>query len=477
MATGRHQSPGKGIDIQKIVIIAAVAVAVIALVVLAVVFINGGEEEPPTSMPPGTLATVPKSDVPTVQVSVVAADGSTARDLTLKVGDIRDLTAIIVPNDTKDTPVWTTSNKAAVSITPMDDTGRKARLVCEGAGSAVITVTVGSGSYAFNVTSQEETVPTEPVPTDDPDPTYINPLTGLAAERDLTEARPYAIMINNIRKATPQAGITQADMLFEIPVEGSITRLMGIYQDFKGVEVIGSIRSARPYFIDIARGFDAVYIHAGGSDDAYASLKNTGITHIDGTNGTNATFFRDQHRAETMGYEHSWMLDVPTVEPYLTQKGERLTHNDGFSAGFTFAEVEDRTGTSAKKVEAKFNNSKSTLFEYDRTTGLYKVSQFDAPMTDENTGEQLAVRNVVAIRVRLSRIAGDTEGRLKANLTGSGSGWYMVDGVMQTINWMRTSDGVQFTFTDEDGEALVFAPGTTYFVILPTSSGSIQVSE
>ncbi len=476
MATGKHQSSGKGIDIQKIVIIAAVAVAVVALVVLAVVFINGGEEEPPTSVPSGSLGTVPPVTAPKVQVSVVAADGSEARDLGLMVGDTRELTAIIVPNDTKDTPAWTTSDAAVVSITPEADDARKARLVCEGAGSAVVTVTVGEGTYAFTVTVQEETAPTEPEDTTPPEPAYLNPLTGLASERDLTEARPYAVMINNIRKATPQAGITRADMIFEIPVEGNITRLMGIYQDLTGLDVIGSVRSARPYFIDIARGFDAVYIHAGGSDDAYAALKSTGITHIDGTNGTNATFFRDQERAQTMGMEHSWMLDVPTVEPYLTKLGERLTHNDGFSAGFTFAETEGRTGARAERAEAKFNSSKSTFFEYDRTTGLYKVSQYDAPMTDENTGEQLAVRNVVALRVRVSPIAGDTEGRLRATLTGSGSGTYLVDGVMQTINWLRTSDGAQFTFTDEDGNPLTFAPGSTYFAILPISTGSIQVS-
>ena len=337
MATGRHQAPEKGLNIQKIVIIAAVVIAVIALAVVAAVFINSGGEEPPTSTPPATVGTVPPVTAPAIQVSVVAADGSTARDLSLMVGDTKELTAIINPNDTKETPEWTSSNAAAVSITPMEGNGRKARLVCEGAGSAVITVTVGTGTYEFNVTVQEETVPTQPVDTTPPEPTYTNPLTGLASETDLTEARPYAVMINNIRKSTPQKGIAQADMIFEIPVEGNITRLMGIYQDFKGVDVIGSIRSARPYFIDIARGFDAIYIHAGGSDDAYALLKSSGITYIDGTNGTSATFFRDQQRMETMGCEHSCMLDVPTVEPYLTEKGERLTHNDGFSTLFTLS--------------------------------------------------------------------------------------------------------------------------------------------
>lgn len=478
MATGRHQSHSKGPDAQKIIIIAAVVVAVVAIMILAAVFIfggndekerpappvvidpNGGEEDPPDEPDPGVTEAT--------RVNVTASDGSAAGELEVEEGESVELTAAVTPATVTEKPVWTSSDEAVARLEDVDGTGLKVRVVAVGAGSATVTVTVDGAKYEFTVTVEEA------APPDDPAPKYTNPLTGLGTEEDLSDYKPYAVMLNNIKKATPQVGLSQADMIFEIPVEGNITRLMGIYQSFKDAEVIGSIRSARPYFIDIARSFDAIYIHAGGSDDAYKSLKSSGLTYIDGVNGTGATFFRDQNRVETMGTEHSLMLDVPTVEPYLTGKQISLRHSEGYTAGFTFAEPENRTGWPATDVEVVFNSSKSTFFEYDSATKQYLVSQYDKPMTDGATDGQLAVRNVIVLKVRISRIPGDSENRLRATLTGSGNGTYMCDGIYQQITWSRASDTAQFVFTDENGEELKLAPGVTYFAIVPSSSGSVQ---
>lgn len=478
MATGKHQSPKKGLDVQKIVLIAAAAVAIIALIVLAAVFIFGGKQEenhpvPPVFIDPNGEEDDPPEDgkdpngqgtvtEPTV-ITVTAADGTAAGDMILEVGQSVELTAAVTPETVTDKPVWASSDEDIVKV-EADETGLRATVTAQAAGNAVVSVTVGDTKAEFTVTGEEP-----------PAPEYTNPLTGLACEEDVSLYKPYAVMLNNIKKSTPQVGISQADMIFEIPVEGGITRLMGIYQGFKDADVIGSVRSARPYFINIARGFEAIYIHAGGSDDAYKLLRSGGMTYIDGVNGSGTTFFRDQTRVETMGLAHSLMLDVETVEPYLKKKGESFTHSDTFKAGFTFAEPENLTGEAATSVEAKFSGSKSTFFEYDSATKQYLVSQFDKPMTDGATDEQLAVRNVIVLKMRITRISGDTEGRLKAILTGAGDGWYMCDGVIRKISWMRSSDNAQFVLTDENGDELILAPGVTYFAILP-SSGSVMAS-
>ena len=88
----------------------------------------------------------------------------------------------------------------------------------------------------------------------------VNPLTGLATDTDISGKRPFAVMINNIRVATPQCGISKADIIFETLAEGGLTRLMAVYQDIEDVGTIGSVRSARPYYIDIAMGFDAIFV-------------------------------------------------------------------------------------------------------------------------------------------------------------------------------------------------------------------------
>lgn len=91
--------------------------------------------------------------------------------------------------------------------------------------------------------------------------------------KEWVNRRPVAIMLNNLKEALPQLGQSQADVIYEVPAEGGITRMLAVYQSLDGVGKIGSIRSARPYYLELALGHDAIYIHAGGSEDAYAKIR------------------------------------------------------------------------------------------------------------------------------------------------------------------------------------------------------------
>ena len=89
----------------------------------------------------------------------------------------------------------------------------------------------------------------EPEPEPEPEPVlpYTNPLTGEGSAVDLAGARPVAIMLNNLKKALPQLGVSQADLIYELPAEGGITRMMAVFQSVEGVGDLGSVRSARDY--------------------------------------------------------------------------------------------------------------------------------------------------------------------------------------------------------------------------------------
>ena len=94
---------------------------------------------------------------------------------------------------------------------------------------------------------------------------YVNPLTGEGCAQDISQKRPVAVMLNNLKKALPQLGVSQADLIYELPAEGGITRMMAVFQSVEGVGDLGSVRSARDYYVSLARGHDAVFLHAGGS--------------------------------------------------------------------------------------------------------------------------------------------------------------------------------------------------------------------
>ena len=103
---------------------------------------------------------------------------------------------------------------------------------------------------------------------------HENLLTG---NNDLTDEaigkRPVAVMVNNIPAALPQYGISAADVIFELPVEGNQTRLMALYADYTQVPKVCAIRSCRYYYPAIAKGFDAYYVHWG-MDETVRRLKS-----------------------------------------------------------------------------------------------------------------------------------------------------------------------------------------------------------
>lgn len=403
-------------------------------------------------------SSIDKLDAKTVKLIVIAA-------AVLVIAAIVIVAVVLINSGGDDVPLPSESGDSA-------DPGK------EPSDSGDVTDKPSPATSEEPTETDEPTEPTDPTdstePTE-PEPQFRNPLTGLASSIDLTRTRPFAIMFNNIRIATPQTGISAADMIFEVPVEGGITRLLAIFQDFDGAAAaLGSIRSARPYFVDLAMGFDAIYIHAGGSAEAYVTIAETGITHIDAITASGDIFYRDQDRLHNMGYEHSLMLNVSAINAFVERYGFRTTHSDGYSAGFSFSDDVTRTGNACLNAEAVFNSAKSTSFAYDTETGLYNVSQFGGPMNDMATGDQLAVRNVILLSVRITNIAGDDAGRLQATLSGNGSGWFISDGTAERITWTRATPTSQFVFTDSDGNEIVLSPGSTYIGLVPLY-GSINI--
>ena len=163
---------------------------------------------------------------------------------------------------------------------------------------------------ATTAATEETTVPETTEATEPPVViAYRNPLNGQPVEEPFT-ARPYTVIINNISDAQPMCGLSNADFLFEVLAEGGITRCLGVFSDISGLDHIGAIRSARPYFVELANSFDSIFVHHGGSKDGYAEIRNLGIDDIDALGRGNAAFYRDQDRLDN-GYslEHTSFAD------------------------------------------------------------------------------------------------------------------------------------------------------------------------
>ena len=283
--------------------------------------------------------------------------------------------------------------------------------------------------------------------------TYYAPLTGEQLSAKPENTRPFAVMINNIVYAQPQVGISNADIIYEIPAEGGITRMMAIFSHLYDIESVGSIRSLRPYYLSVALSYDAIVIHAGGSEQAYSDVKTYNADHLDGVRdgNTSSMFYRDKSRGQH-GSEHTLFFHGANVQPLVEKYQFRTEHNSSYET----------------------NASKSTSFTYHADTGKYTAVQYKGDYKDGATGEPVPFSNLLILSADMKTV--DSYGRLAVDLIGSGTGYFVTGGKYVPIKWARSDINSCFTYTLEDGTALNLSRGTTYVGVIPTNGGSVNFS-
>ncbi len=294
----------------------------------------------------------------------------------------------------------------------------------------LLLLTAACGDTTGEPTATPEATPApEITATPEPTPEPIRePLTGLPCDQDVSALRPVAVMLNNLKAALPQQGNSQADIIYEVLAEGGITRMLGVYQHPEKVGLIGSVRSARQYYWELAQGHDAVYIHAGGSPEFYETKSRLGLFTVDGVNGSYAyagagMFWRDRERIPGHRYavEHSLLTSGEAIAAMLS-KEDKTAHAEGYQYEMAFAD--DGTpagGQNALTVTVPFSNYKSGVFRYDAATGLYAVEEYGQPYLDGNDNTQVAVTNLIVAQTTCTVV--DGSGRIKVDLS-SGSGWF-----------------------------------------------------
>ena len=305
-----------------------------------------------------------------------------------------------------------------------------------------------------------EPEPSQPEPEPEP-PKARAPLTGLPVDEEVT-SRPVAVMINNFGAARPQSGLPHADMVWEVLAEGGITRLIAVFQSDAYDGDIGPIRSIRPYLIELADTHQAIIAHAGASNDAYAILQRQDKPYLDEITNAGSFFRRDKSRKAP----HNLYSDLKSLREGAEKKGYASTTSH---AGYPFMETAAAPsgGTDATQVELRFLllNYKVS-YAYDAATQLYGRSINGKPHTDLTSGDQLTATNLVVLSTRHKVL--DSEGRMEVDLTSGGPAMLVQLGKAVEGTWERSADGVIRIM--KDGGELKFAPGKTYYHIVPNDS-------
>lgn len=316
--------------------------------------------------------------------------------------------------------------------------------------------------------TQESTAATQESTEGKKEALFRHPLTGAPLETEWS-GQLTAVVINNLKKAMPQRGISKADIFYEVEVEGDITRCLAIYSDLSNAGIIGPIRSDRTYYNSLAVSYDAPIVHCGGSPGLglagrYGATADTieNWEHIDqATNGK--YFYRDMDRYSAgYAYEHTLFTKGESLQQAMKDKGYDTPETKTF--GLTFGDNVVLNGETANEVVVKFKGGKTTTLNYDAEKKQYKMYQHDQDHIDGNTGEVVTFKNVIAIYTK-EYYHSDGTHKLYDTI-GTGEGYAAINGQIVPIKWSRESLRSNYTYTLEDGTPLTLDVGTTYIALV-----------
>lgn len=291
---------------------------------------------------------------------------------------------------------------------------------------------------------------------------YHYPLTGVGSEVE-TDGRAVAVMINNHPKARPQSGLHKADVVYELLAEGDVTRFLAVFQSEKP-DNMGPVRSARDYYIDLAKGLEALFIAHGYSEEARELLESDFVDNLNGM-VYDGTLFK---RASFRQAPHNSYI---TYENVLKGAKEKKYSMNQSPPEFQFLSEEDSktvAGNDAKSVKISYSASGvfNSTYEYDETAGKYKRYSDGDQTIDYETKEPILLDNLFIIETTHQVI--DEAAHKEIDLQSGGSGYLVQKGKVMEVEW-KNDNGLLVPI--RNGEVVPFVQGKTWVNVVPTNPG------
>lgn len=335
----------------------------------------------------------------------------------------------------------------------------------------LIICVVGCGKQETKIKSEPNSIEK---PIAEPNEEPIEPQKKVKIVDESSNLRPIAVMINTHKDARPQAGLSDAIIVYELMVEGGITRMMAIYtQDFDESK-IGSVRSSRHNYLDYVMENDAIYIHWGGSDVAYDHLSKLKLDRIDGMVYGGKYFTTDKSLKRSL--EHTRFTSSSLIKKGISDLGLRTTTNKGWLLNYDADEIDlssKDNSKSANNVTLKYSNYQTVGYEYNANEKVYYRTMSGVKHTDLVTGEQYKFKNIIIYSVQYDSYNNSKLRDLK-NI-GSGEGVYITNGYSIPIKWEKTSREGKTKYMYQDGTEIKVNDGNTFIQIYP-KTGSLTIS-
>jgi Protein of unknown function (DUF3048) N-terminal domain/Protein of unknown function (DUF3048) C-terminal domain len=298
--------------------------------------------------------------------------------------------------------------------------------------------------------------PPRPTPTAKPVHKSDGPLRSqLTGERVKKLSTVLAVKIDNIVLARPQTGLTQADIVYVLPVEGGLSRFMAIFSSHLP-RVVGPVRSSREDDLQLLRQFGRpAFAYSGAQPQLLKVVEHARTADLYA--GRVGGYFRDNSRIAP------YNLYAHTTQLLAEAKGASEAHNIGFRFGRAPAGGRARASASVSYAAASFR------FTWSRSKGRWLV-WMDGQRAASTEGPQLSAATVVIQHtiVSTSRFLEWPGIRPPfARSIGSGSALVLRDGEAYHARWSRPHGRDGTTFTTDSGQPMTFARGPVWIVLAP----------
>lgn len=268
------------------------------------------------------------------------------------------------------------------------------------------------------------------------------------------------VMVENSAEAWPLSGLSEARLVIEAPVEGNIPRFFVVFDDKQEIDSIGPVRSARPYYVRLAYGMQALYAHVGGSPDALAYLKRIPILDV------NEFYFGQYFRRESSRYAPHNVYT--SIQDLLDAKEERSYEDPDIEPLFTYAE-EAIIGESEQAFTIPFSagsNLYDAGWKLNLESNQYDRYQSGKQQFDEND-DAVVASNVIVVFTNVSVI--DEVGRKKIRTEGEGDAIAYVGGQEIELLWKKDTPQDVMTFHHRDSlDPLLLNRGATWIEFVST---------
>ncbi len=279
------------------------------------------------------------------------------------------------------------------------------------------------------------------------------------------QSRPIAVMIDNHIDAMPQAGLLEADIVYEMIVEGGETRLMLILQD-KDLDRIGPIRSSRHDFLDYVLENDAIYVHFGWSPRARSDISSLGISNINGIyeSESESSFWRDDEKYAP----HNAVTSTENILKFAERDEYRTITTKDPVLNYVVDEVNLENGEGAETVVIPYSDINTVKYVYDEDLKEYVRYSRGEKQVDWNSGETITTKNIIITFAKNTAI--DSQDRQDIENVGVLDGYYITNGKAIKIECVKPSREEQTVYRDLEENEIDVNDGKTFIQICPINA-------